>query len=72
MVHNNNGTGGQYTKHMPLKVKTETKEVVKIPLSLTDQARLIQHGKDLGMTKRKAGTKILSEFLRKNVKLEDA
>jgi hypothetical protein len=56
---------------MPVKVKTEIEEVVKIPLSLTDQARLIQHGKDIGLTKRKAGTKILSEFLRKNVKLRD-
>lgn len=55
---------------MPVKIKTETREVVKIPLSLIDQARLIQYGKDLGVTKRKAGTKILTEFLRKNVKLE--
>jgi len=55
---------------MPLKVKTESKQVLKTLLSLTDHARLIQYGQDIGMTKRKAGAKILSEFLRKNVKLE--
>lgn len=56
---------------MPLKVKNESTQLLKIPdFNTLDHLRLYEYGRMIGMTKRKAGKKILTEFLRKNVKLE--